>query len=263
MINANIKDLLYSSSKIIGSSDIIEKRNTIRNKFIILSKNVNTGNIQCMSNEDLKNLFDLYDEEFFNNYFQRDFKGKLKFSLSTRMTSAAGKTIYSKKLKLIQQSDENYEIRMGIKFFFQYYKVERDKIVSGINTKDSLEAFQIVFEHELCHLIELHIYKESSCKRLRFKTMVNNIFGHTDVVHQLPNQREINTEKYGLTIGQKVIFVYEGKKYNGFIHKINTRATVMVKDKKGAYRDSAGNVYSKWYVQFANLIFNKDYNTIT
>jgi len=249
MISENIKDLIYSSS------DIINKRNDVRNKFIILSKNVNTGNIQCMSNEDLKNLFDLYDEEFFNNYFSGNFKGKLIFSLSTRMTSAAGKTIYSRKLKLLQPDEETYEIRMGIKFFFQYYKVERDKIVSGINTKDSLEAFQIVFEHELCHLIELHIYKESSCKRLRFKTMVNNIFGHTDVVHQLPSQKEINTEKYGLVIGQKVRFLCDGKKYNGFIYKINTRATVMVKDKKGRYRDADGNVYSKWYVQLGNLIF--------
>lgn len=93
--------------------------------------------------------------------------------------------------------------------------------------------------------------------------MVNNIFGHTDVVHQLPNQKEINTEKYGLTIGQKVRFECDGKKHSGFIYKINTRATVMVKDKKGVYRDSAGNIYSKWYVQFANLIFNKEYNKIS
>ena len=66
------------------------------------------------------------------------FKGTLIFSLSTRMTSAAGKTIYSRKIKLLQEEEETYEIRMGIKFFYQYYKVERDKIVSGINTKDSL-----------------------------------------------------------------------------------------------------------------------------
>ncbi|MFT5871668.1 MAG: hypothetical protein ACI8WT_000588 [Clostridium sp.] len=248
MIVENIKNLKYNKEQ------IVKKRNTIRNKFIIKSKNVKTGNIQCMSNEDLKILFDLYDEEFFQDYFSRSFKGSLIFSLSTRMTSAAGKTIYSRKIKLLHEEEESYEIRMGIKFFFQYYKVERDKIVSGINTIDSLEAFQIVFEHELCHLIELHLYKQSSCKKLRFKTMVNNMFAHTEVYHQLPSQKEISSEKYGIVTGQKVSFVKEGKKYNGFIYKINKNATVMVKDKSGTYRDGDGNRYSKWYVPFGQLV---------
>jgi len=247
MITEGIKNLKYYNS------EIVIKRNSIRNIFITKSKNVKTGDIQCMSNDDLKILFELYDEEFLNSYFRRNFKGTLTFSLSTRMTSAAGKTIYSRKIKLLEEAEETYEIRMGIKFFFQYYKVERDKIVSGIKTKDSLEAFQIVFEHELCHLIELHLYKESSCKKLRFKTMVYNMFAHTDVVHQLPSQKEIISEKYGLIIGQKVSFLNDGKKYNGFIYKINKRATVMVKDNKGTYRDGMGNVYSKWYVQFGKL----------
>ena len=244
----NIKDLKYSREQ------ISEKRDAIRNKFINKSKNVSTGNIQCMSNEDLKILFELYDEEFFQGHFSKEFKGKINFSLSTRMTSAAGKTIYSRKIGQLPESEETYEIRMGIKFFFQYYKVERDKIVSGINTKDSLEAFQIVFEHELCHLLELHLYKQSSCKKLRFKIMVNRIFAHTEVHHQLPSQKEIISQDYGFKVGQKVSFIHEGKKYNGFIYKINKRATVMVKDKKGTYRDVEGGTYSKWYVHFAQLV---------
>jgi predicted SprT family Zn-dependent metalloprotease len=248
MIIENIKDLKYHRE------EIIEKRTNIRNKFISKSKNVKNGDIQCISNEDLRILFRLYDEDFFKDHFSRNFKGHLKFSLSTRMTSAAGKTIYSKKIKSLLEEDENYEIRMGIKFFFEYSKVDRDKMVSGINTKDSLEAFQIVFEHELGHLLELHLYKESSCKKLRFKTMVNNIFAHTEVHHQLPSQKEIISEKYGLAIGQKVSFISEGEKYSGFIYKINKRATVMVKDKKGRYKDSDGNTYSKWYVQFGQLV---------
>ncbi len=247
MILEYVKNLKYNEQ------EIIEKRNRIRNKFMDKSKNVTSGSIQCMSNEDLEILFHLYDEEFFMDYFSRNFKGNLKFSLSTRMTSAAGKTIYNKNIKQIQEEEENYEIRMGIKFFFQYYKVQRDKIVSGINTKDSLEAFQIVFEHELCHLMELHIYKESSCKKLRFKTMVNRIFAHTEVNHQLPTDKEIISGKYGFIIGQKVSFLIEGKKHNGFIYKINKRATVMVLDKKGTYRDRDGNKYSKWYVNFEKL----------
>lgn len=247
MIGESIKDLKYNAE------EIIIKRNVIRNKFIGKSENVKTGNIQCMANEDLRLLFNLYDEEFFHNYFKENLKEDITFSLSTRMTSAAGKTIYSRKMKLLQESERTYEIRMGIKFFFQYYKVDREKIVSGINTKDSLEAFQIVFEHELCHLMEFHLYSQSSCKKLRFKTMVYRIFAHTEVHHQLPSQQEIMSKIHGLVIGQKVCFVNENKKYSGFIYKINKRATVMVKDKKGSYKDVEGNTYSKWYVNFGQL----------
>jgi len=249
MLTKNIKGLKYSSS------EITYKRNIIRNRFILKSKNVKTGDIQFISKVDLEMLFYLYDEEFFRGYFNETFKGSLTFSLSTRMTSAAGKTIYSRQIKLLPEAQETYEIRMGIKFFYQYYKVERDKIVSGINTKDSLEAFQIVFEHEMCHLIELHLYKESSCKKLRFKTMVKDMFAHTDVVHQLPSQKEIVLKDYGLNVGQKVSFISEGVKYKGLVYKINKRATVMVKDRKGTYRDKRGNTYSKWYVQFEKLNF--------
>ncbi|GCD12865.1 SprT-like domain-containing protein [Clostridium tagluense] len=248
MIGQNIKDLKYSEQ------EIVKKRNAIRNKFMLKSENVSTGNIKCMSNQDIKILFDLYDEEFFKSYFRDNFKESITFSLSTRMTTAAGKTMYSRKIKLLEEIEKTYEIRMGIKFFFQYYKVERDKIVSGINTKDSLEAFQIVFEHELCHLIEFHLYSESSCKKRRFKTMVNDIFAHTEVHHQLPSQKEIISLDYGFKIGQNVCFARENKKYSGFIYKINKRATVMVKDKKGTYKDGEGNTYSKWYVNFEQLV---------
>ena len=248
MTEENIKDLKYSWE------EIIKRRGNIRNKFMRVSENVNTGNIQCMSNKDIKILFHLYDEEFFQDYFRDNLKESIKFSLSTRMTSAAGKTIYSRKIKLLHEEEKTYEIRMGIKFFFQYNKVDRDKIVSGINTVDSLEAFQIVFEHELCHLMEFHIYGESSCKKRRFKTMVNNIFAHTEVNHQLPSQKEIISKDYGFKLGQSVYFVKEGKKYSGFIYKINKSATVMVVDKKGTYRDGQGNTYSKWSVDFGKLV---------
>ncbi|MGH4139847.1 hypothetical protein [Clostridium sp.] len=248
MIRGDITKLKYNKE------EIIRKRNSIRNKFIIKSSNVKTGKIQCMSKVDIEILFGLYDEEFFRNYFSENLKGNLTFSLSTRMTNAAGKTMYIRKLKPSEAVEESYEIRIGIKFFFQYDVLDRDKIVSGINTVDSLEALQIVFEHELCHLIEFHIYGESSCKRLRFKIMVNNIFAHTEVHHQLPSPKEIISKKYGLAIGQKVSFIKENKKYSGFLYRINKRATVMVNDNKGTYRDGSGNKYSKWYVPFEQLV---------
>ena len=84
--------------------------------------------------------------------------------------------------------------------------------------------------------------------------MVNNIFAHTEVNHQLPSQKEIISVDYGFKIGQKVCFCRGNKKYNGFIYKINKRATVMVKDTKGTYKDGEGATYSKWYVSFGQLV---------
>ena len=121
MILEYIKNLKYDKD------EIVRKRNVIRNEFIIKSENVSSGKLKCMSNEDLQILFSLYDENFFCSYFNRNFKGSLKFSLSTRMTSAAGKTIYSRKIKQLQEDEENYEIRMGIKFYFSIIRWKEKK----------------------------------------------------------------------------------------------------------------------------------------
>lgn len=240
----------------LNDDEIKCKRDNIRNDIIKKSMNIYDGKIKCISVLDLQMLFKLYDRNFFDDYFSESFNGNIKFSLSSRMTRAAGKTIYSKNIHE-KNPQENYEIRMGVNFFFKYYEVNRDKFVSGINTKDSLEAFQIVFEHELIHLIELHIFKNSSCSRARFKIMAKNIFGHSDTYHQLPTNKEIACEKYNIKVGDTVSFITDGINYNGIVYKINKRAVVMVFDNKGDYRDSQGNTFSKWHVPMQKLNVEK------
>lgn len=246
----------YLTNIKLKDNEIKSKRDNIRNDIIKKSMNIYDGRIKCISALDLQILFKLYDKYFFNNYFSESFNGNIKFSLSSRMTRAAGKTIYSKSMHE-ENLQENYEIRMGINFFFKYYEVNRDKFVSGINTKDSLDAFQIVFEHEIIHLVEFHIFKNSSCSRERFKIIAKNIFGHSDTYHQLPTNKEIAYEKYNIKIGDKVSFTADGINYNGIVHKINKRAVVMVFDSKGEYRDSQGNRYTKWHVPMQKLNVEK------
>lgn len=238
---------------IYNSVEIDKKRERIRNEFINKSKNIKNGDIKIISNEDLKLLFDLYDEVFLNYFFRDNFEGVLKFSLSQRMNRNAGKTVVSKSLKPSVLQQEIYEIVMAVKFFFNYSKLGRDKKVNGIDTYDALNAFQLVLEHEICHLIEFYVFKKSSCKGQRFKNFAHNIFGHTDVYHQLPTEGEIVRDIYGFKTGDKVSFEYEGKFYEGIINRINKRATVMVKSAKGEYVDKDGNRYVKWYVPMGNL----------
>jgi hypothetical protein len=238
---------------IYNSIDTDKKREIVRSEFLNRSKNINSGDIKVISIEDLKLLFNLYDEIFLNFYFRDNFKGVLKFSLSQRMSRNAGKTVMSKSLKPSTLQQEIYEIVMAVKFFFNYSQIDRDKKVNGIYTSDALNAFQLVLEHEICHLIEFHIFKESSCKGQRFKNLAHNIFAHTDVYHQLPTEGEIAQNIYGFKLGDKVSFEHEGKKYKGIINRVNKRATVMVVSSKGEYVDKLGNRYVKWYVPLGNL----------
>ncbi len=242
-----IAALQYSPEQITGMRD------RIRHDFLARSKHVTGGQITCMANSDLRLLYELYDTVFLANYFKATFTGVLTFSLSTRMSKSAGKIISPRNLRDLQPGQEHYEVRMGIRLFFQYYESNREKTVNGIRTRDALEAFQIVFEHELCHLIELHLYRQSSCKQNRFKTIARNLFGHTESYHRLPTSAEIAGDRYGLAAGDRVCFNHEGETMQGVIHRINQRATVMVPDKEGQYRDRQGHRYTKWYVPLAAL----------
>jgi hypothetical protein len=244
------KDLI---STVYSKVQTDKNREAVRVEFLNRSKNINSGVIKIVSIEDLKLLFNLYDEVFLNGYFKDNFRGVLKFSLSQRMTKSAGKTVMLRNLKASSGQQESYEIVMAVKFFFNYDQLNRDKKVNGIYTTDALNAFQLVLEHEICHLIEFFIFKESSCRGQRFKNLAHNIFGHTDVYHQLPTEGEIASDLYGFKVGDKVSFEYEGKSYKGVINRINKRATVMVLNPKGEYVDKEGNRYGKWYVPLKNL----------
>ena len=112
----------------------------------------------------------------------------------------------------------------------------------------------MVLEHEICHAIEFIYYYESNCKGDRFKTISNNLFGHTSSYHQLPTHKELAREKYGLRIGDKISFIFADKKLNGVIYGINKRATIMVQDKNGQYADKQGNRYVKYYVPLNNIM---------
>ncbi len=244
------KDLMELQYK---PHEIIKRRAEIRQSLINRSPYIKSGEISRLADSDLEMLFEFYDNIFLKGYFRNNFSGKLRFALSTRMTRNAGKTNYLRNLAGLRPEQEEYEIRIGTGFFFNYDRLRRNKPVNGINTKDALEALQLVFEHELIHLIELHCCRESSCRKERFKIMARQLFGHTDSYHHLPTEKEIAGLKYGFSVGTPVCFSHGGKEYRGIIYRINKRATVMVPDDKGSFQDQQGQRYSKWYVSVTAL----------
>lgn len=232
----------------LESKSAAYKRKIIKKHLISLSENIRCGEIKAISQEDLIILFKLYDKYFFNEYFKNNFKGKINFSLSNKMTRSAGKMIVSKNLASLKEDAEKYELRIGVNFFFHYNELKRKKTVNGIETEDAVHALLMVFEHELIHLLEFYVYKESNCKKDRFKAIAHNIFGHTDVYHSLPTIREITGEKLGIKPGDRVCFVHNKNKIVGVVNSINKRASVMVPDNNGDYVDKYKNRYVKYYV---------------
>lgn len=230
------------------NQEIIDRRNRVRSEFLKRSQNIHNGAIEHITPEDLCILFELYDSIFLDNALTNGFNGHFKFSLSKRMTKSAGLTFFPQNVRNSRSGDVVIEIRIGVNFLFQYESLEREKSVSGIQTRDALEALQLVMEHELCHAIEFIYFHRSSCRGERFKTLAGNLFGHTSSYHRLPTNRELASERLDIHVGDGISFTFKGEERIGRIYAINKRATVMVKDARGNYRDGRGVRYTKYYV---------------
>lgn len=232
---------------------IAEKRSLISKLFMEKSDNIKTTKITNMAGEDICKLFFLYDEVFFNHWFSSSFKGRFRFSLSRRMTRSAGMTVCPKNIMAMRPESVVIEIKISPDMILNYGTLEDSTMVAGKHAESSLEALQLVLEHEIIHAIEFIAYGRSSCKASRFKTMANNIFGHTESTHSLATPGRIACEDLGIRIGSRVVFTYEGKSLSGIVSNVNKRATVMVSDKRGMWQDSKGKSYSKYYVPLSAL----------
>lgn len=231
-----------------GSEEIIKKRRWVTELFLQKSSRVRNSDITEISSRDLHLLFKLYDEAFFQNWFADCFPGSIKFSFSRRMTKSAGKTIYPKNNDPSKPQEIVIEVRISIDFIFNYGLLGMEHVVGGIQTRNSLDALQIILEHELVHVIEFIHFQQSNCRQKRFTTLAYNLFGHTESCHRLPTHQQIASQSLGLTAGSLVSFSFEGRRLKGIVARINKRATVMVRDPKGSYTDQQGNRYSKYYV---------------
>jgi hypothetical protein len=88
-----------------GQKEIEGRRRKISKLFRSRSENITSETINAISSADLELLFELYDQIFFDNWFQEVYQGKVKFSLSRRMTRSAGSTICPKNMGKIKAED--------------------------------------------------------------------------------------------------------------------------------------------------------------
>lgn len=172
-----LEDINYSEE------EILMYRNILKDKFKEKSLNINDNYFNNIVPLDLKILFKLYDEVFFKSFCLNN-NISPNFSVSKKLSKVAGKTIYMK-TKEGDLIKEEYEIRIGLRFFLDFKERNAESRVCGVKVQDSLEALLYVFEHELCHLLEFYIYKSSNCKRKRFQEISRKLFNHKGIYHEL------------------------------------------------------------------------------
>lgn len=228
--------------------EINQKRARIKEILFKKSANIKSENFNNIAEKDLYILFELYDEIFLKFWFKHNFKGKIRFILSRQLTKAAGNTRTKKNIAQIRNEDLEFDVKISLNHLSNFHKINRSKYVGGIEAHSVLDSLMLVFEHELCHVIEFILLKGSSCKKKPYKELIYNVFGQTESTHRLVSADEINAQDFGLKPGDNVKFLHGGKYIHGFIQRINKRATVMNPDMRGNYIDKFGRRYKKFYV---------------
>jgi hypothetical protein len=238
---------------------IATKFQTIHSALLAGSPRIREPNFSLIAPADLALLFELYDAGFFETQLQQLLSAAgspLSFKLSRRLTRTAGTTTRFQARGPRAghpAAPVRYEIAISTTLLYQTFSdVERTVRVSGLVCQDRTEALQRIFEHEVVHLLEMLLWEKSSCAADRFRHLAWNIFGHTETRHDLVTGHEQALRRFDVRVGDRVAFVFEGKRYEGIVNRITRRATILVENPRGAlYGD--GKHYAKFYVPLATL----------
>jgi hypothetical protein len=219
------------------------------------SRFVRRGNFKDICSSDLGLLFQITDEYFFDGEVARlceqQAERPLTFRLSTRMTSAGGMTTMQTSNHRRNPTTE-FEIAIATTPLFATFGDEPTAVVSGVVCRDRLEALQRIMEHEMVHLIEMMLWKDSNCSAKPFKNIVMRFFGHTESNHQLLTPRDLARKRLGISPGDQVTFTIEGQQFKGHVNRITKRATILVPTPRGTLYDD-GRKYQKYYVPLYRL----------
>ena len=238
-----------------SKAEIQSKERLIYDAVLKQSQYMDAGNFNRIHDTDLGILFPLYDEIFFGKRIKKALKETpLLFQCSRRMTMAGAKTeTHMQRLPDGTKEVTLYRIKVSINLLYNTFNEgDRPITVTGILCKDRLQAMQKLFEHELVHLLEQLIWKQSSCKAKRFQSIASRFFGHTQHTHQLITPRERAKTEFAIQIGDKVEFEYDGETFVGMVNRITTRASVLVESPNGQ-QFSNGHKYETYYIPLKHL----------
>ena len=195
---SEFRTLLHTTR--LPAQEIAARTREIYQTMLAESRCLRRGNFTAIETADLRRLFEQYDQTFFHGKCGElvHTNNTLRFRLSKRMTSAAGKT-FQRRPRHRQTLAADYEIAISTTLLFETFNEElRPITVSGVSCGDRLEALQRIFEHEMLHLLEMLLWDQSSCSADRFRSIAHRFFGHSQSTHQLITPREIAQTKYGI-----------------------------------------------------------------
>ena len=221
----------------------------IHNVVLQRSAYIRQPNYTRIHPDDLHLLFALYDQSFFEDRCKLALDGrKLTFRLSGRMTKAGGTTARYR----TASGEVLYEITVASSMLFDSFgEQDREISVCGLPCSNRLEALQRIFEHEIVHLIEQLCWQNSNCSAPRFQDIAHRHFLHRAHTHKLITRRE-RAAQWGIRVGSRVTFAFEGLRLAGRVNRLTKRATVLVEDPEGE-RFSDGGRYRRYYVPIVHL----------
>ena len=235
----------------LTESKIVQRRSRILSALCASDKGFCSAPVSSIRKQTLQQMFRLYDELFLSGFLENSYDS-LDVTLSNRLTSSAGKFIYTRN---DPSRMHHAEIRMSGDFLFRLNQGPFS--LNGLSAATAQEAFLIVFEHELCHALENALFG-STGHSSRFLSLAHGLFGHKDTRHSLPTRKQ-EAAANGLCVGMNACFYYQGGVLTGTIVYIGKTATVMVKDRRGVYRDRIGQRYTKYRVPPERLISIKNH----
>lgn len=224
----------------LAQEEIRRRRALILSQLIAIDEGFCAIPVKSLQTATLRAALESYDRLFFHGYLSCSY-GQIDVTLSSRLTSSAGKFIYARNpAKRLERA----EIRMSSDFLFRLNK--GPFTLNGLSVSTPQEAFLVVFEHELCHALEAALYGSTGHSK-RFLSLANGLFSHTTTTHNLPTRKQAATQD-GLSVRMQASFPYEGKQLRGLVSYIGKTATVMVPTPRGAYRDKMDRRYTKYRV---------------
>ena len=246
-----LKQLIHARSldaRIRGS-----KWQSIAETTLCSSPSVAAPNFQKLSNADLFNLFELIDGQFFDGRVRdhlRHHKHDLSFRVSKKMTSSGG--ITTTRIPVQGNGKMEFEIAISATLLFASFQDKQPISVTGILCENRLQALMRIMEHEMIHLIEMLLWKDSSCNQQRFKNIAFRFFGHRQSTHQLLAPADHAARNFNFGVGDYVTFHRGTKLLRGFVNRITKRATILVPCETGVlYSD--GQRYQKYYVPITKI----------
>ena len=257
---------------VLPAAEIEGRQRRIFEEVLQLSRSMRSANFTRIDSEDLRRMVMLYDREYFaGRLIAAIGRQRVRFGLSSRMTSVAGKLVthYPKRgarrigplpghlpgpnPSAAPADHRRFEMVLSSTLLFQAFAdVDRPITVTGLRCANRLEAMQRVCEHELIHLVEMFLWNDSCCSQGRFQGIVSRLFGHTDYRHDLITPRERAAQKFDIRVGTAVRFRFQNQWLTGRVNRITRRATVLVEAPHGEpFTD--GRRYIRYYVPLEQL----------